>query len=236
MQVMVKMLQRLLPKALAGTLAIGLFTSLLAGLTTPAVAAAHKTAPAYSLLDAAGAGDLNGVQLLLSKGANVEARAPESGDTPLMVAARNGYLPVVQALIAAKAKVNASNTNDYTALIFAAQNGRRAVAQALIAAGADVNAHSNNGAVAILSASAFGYPEIVKLLVAARANVNAKAGNGYTPLMLAAQNGYTQTVEILIAARANVNATANDGNTALRAASKKGFWGICKQLKDAGAH
>lgn len=203
------------------------------------VAAKEKTAdgiPVYTLLTAAERGDTNGVKAFIAKHANLNQRVPESGDTALMVAARNGYLPVVQALIAAGANPNAQNVNEYTALIFAAQNGRHPVVQALLNAKADVNARSKNGASPILSAAAFGYPEIVKTLIAAKANVNVKAGNGYTPLILAAQNGFAQTVEALIAAGANVNATTSDGNTAMKAASKKSYWAICKILKAAGAH
>lgn len=192
--------------------------------------------PVYTLLAAAERGDTNGVNVFIAKHADLDQRMPESGDSALMLAARNGYLPVVQALIGAGAKVNAQNANEYTALIFAAQNGRRPVVQTLLSAGADVNAHSKNGASPILSAAAFGYPEIVKTLIAAKANVNVKAGNGYTPLMLAAQNGFGKTVEALIAAGANVNAVASDGNTAIKVAGKKGYTEICKTLKAAGAH
>jgi ankyrin repeat protein len=210
------------------------FAALLGAAVCAAPAGAAKP-QTYTLLDAAAAGDATGAKALLARGADLNMRMPESGDTALMVAARNGYTGVVEVLLAAHASVNARNANDYTALIFAAQNGRRAVVAALLGAGAQPNTASKNGATALISAAAFGYPDIVKTLIKAGADVNAKAGNGYTALILSAQNGYTHTVEALIAAHADVNAKANDGNYALRAASKKGYWGICRLLKDAGA-
>src|SRR5207237_1017898 len=58
------------------------------------------------------------------------------GTTPLMVAARGGWLPLVEALLAAGADVSAKNRKGQTALVLAARSGHTAVVERLRAAGA----------------------------------------------------------------------------------------------------
>ncbi len=62
------------------------------------------------------------------------------GGTPLFIAAKNGHIDVVNALITAKADVNKALTTDgCTPLCIAAQNGHKDVVDALIVAKADGN-------------------------------------------------------------------------------------------------
>ena len=62
----------------------------------------------------------------------------------------DGHLEVVQALLAAKADVNAKAANGGTALMVASQTGHLEVVQALLAAKADVNAKAANGVTALI--------------------------------------------------------------------------------------
>ena len=80
------------------------------------------------------------------------------GATALMAASTTGHLAVVQALLAAKADVNARMTNGATALMAAAAVGNRQVVRALLDAGADVDAKANDGLTALLIASEDGFP------------------------------------------------------------------------------
>ena len=63
-------------------------------------------------------------------------------------AADGGHLPVVEALLAAGADVQAANNDGDTALMYAAEGGHLPVVAALLAAGADVQAASNDGGTA----------------------------------------------------------------------------------------
>lgn len=62
-----------------------------------------------------------------------------------MYASQEGYLGVVQALLAKGADVNAKNNDGRTALIFASLKGQLEIVQAFLAKGADVNAKVNYG-------------------------------------------------------------------------------------------
>ena len=73
---------------------------------------------------------------LLGQGADPNLAA-RTGDTPLIAAARVGYLNAAQELLSLKAKVDAANRMGETALIVAVQQRQPAIVRLLLAAGAD---------------------------------------------------------------------------------------------------
>ncbi|KAI1740288.1 hypothetical protein F4680DRAFT_115030 [Xylaria scruposa] len=161
---------------------------------------------------------------------------------PLVVAARGGYLEIVEKLLAAKADVNAvSAENDWTALQVAAGRGHIDIVECLLTAQADVNAAAaySNGRTALQAAAEKGHLKIVKRLLAIKADVNAAPAidGGLTALQAAAKGGHLEIVERLLAAKADVNAAAanHNGRSALQAAAEKGHLNIVKLLLAAKA-
>ena len=71
---------------------------------------------------------------------------------------------MVNALLAARADVNAKNNNGDTALMYAVSGDHAEVVQALLAARADVNAKSRKGWTALKIAQVAGHTRMVKLL------------------------------------------------------------------------
>jgi len=63
----------------------------------------------------------------------------DDGQTALILAARNGHLVVVEALLRAGADPNHAMSDGRTALILAAEHGHLPVVEALLRAGADPN-------------------------------------------------------------------------------------------------
>lgn len=112
------------------------------------------------LRDAAGAGDLAGVEAALSAGSDVHA----DSDDALQLAALNGHLPVVERLIDAGADVRA---NEGLALRWGARYGYLQVVECLLDAGADVHADDD---AALRWAAMAGQAPVVERLLTAGAN------------------------------------------------------------------
>ena len=93
-----------------------------------------------TLLEACRLGDLDVVQVLIRRGADVETRDEDMKRSALHLAAFCGYVDVVKVLIQKGADVNAVDEDKETALHWAAKNGRADVVKVLIQKGADVNA------------------------------------------------------------------------------------------------
>jgi|GEM_PF-6659824 len=87
-------------------------------------------------------GSVEVVLAALLDGASVHARC-ELGCTPLMCAARNGFLPFVKALIAAGADIDAvskeASGQNTSAVMEAARYGHLAVIKELVSAGVNLN-------------------------------------------------------------------------------------------------
>lgn len=90
------------------------------------------------LIQAARAGDLAMVDMLLELGADPNQALLHDGN-PLIVAAMQGHLAVVERLLDAGADVNGIVQYDETPLINAAREGHLPVVRTLLARGADIN-------------------------------------------------------------------------------------------------
>ncbi len=79
------------------------------------------------LHEAAASGHKEIVELLIAKGADVNATPlhKELNSTPLDYAASSGHKEIAELLIAAGADVNANNLNGWTPLDYAASNGHK---------------------------------------------------------------------------------------------------------------
>ncbi len=105
------------------------------------------------------------VQALLAKGADVNAKRTNDGETALMAASAKGGLDLVTVLLTSGADANAARNDGMTALMAFSQNGNAGVVQALIAKGVDVNAKTNGGMTALMLASYKGDLETVRALL-----------------------------------------------------------------------
>ena len=182
------------------------------------------------LLWATAAGQIDAVQLLIERGADVD-QADVYMASPLRKAAWHGHADVLSALLAAGAKVNAADQNGLTALHEAiAGEASEECVRLLIVAGADVNGEAQFHATPLCYAAGFGCADIARLLIAAGADVSIPEYGG--PLECAVSNGYVEVVRVLLDAGAPMNLSW--GNLVDEAVSEH-HADVLKLLLDHGA-
>ena len=123
--------------------------------------------------------------LLSSSKVHVDA-VNADGETPLMLAAIRGSLPMVQALVKRGAAVNRAG---WTPLHYACSGPDNGVAAFLIAQGAELNARSENGTTPLMMAARYGGGDLVPLLLKAGAEPRAANEQELTAADFAARGG-----------------------------------------------
>jgi len=163
---------------------------------------------ASALYEAAGAGNRAMVELLLSRGAEVNpqnSQVPGAVPTPLAVAVSRGFPAVVEVLLAAKADMNAPDSDGNTPLHAAVANRQNKITQMLLAAGANPNVKNQPGSTPLMLAPGSASVDTLKQLLAAGADPNLTNNNGRTALSCAAEAGSVSEVQLLLAAKADPN-------------------------------
>jgi cytohesin len=217
-----------------------------------------NTNPDEELLQACHKGQVKRAARAIENGAHPNTSSDEFGFTPLMSAARQGNLELVELLIDAGAVVKARSSHGVTALQMA-DCSTPDVFDALLAAGADIRSASltniarsgnvdllsrvleagvavdppgGNKASALMTASQYRHLELVKLLVNTHgADVNYSYGR-QTPLSNAAHAGDAEMVRFLLSAGARPEAGEV---SALHNAASSGDPEMVRLLLDAGA-
>jgi ankyrin repeat protein len=160
----------------------------------------HKDFPYTPLHIAASNGTEEIVDLLLSKGADVNILS--SAGSPLHRAVNGGNTNVIRKLLKEGADINALITpRGWTSLHMAAVSGRYEAAMVLVENGIGLNKTDKNGATALHYAVSSGAREAEKvavLLIKRGAEFNTSAIDGSTPLLTAVQKGKDKTVKLLI--------------------------------------
>lgn len=134
-----------------------------------------------ALLKAVTEGNEKDVDSLLAMGVNVDAVTDnESSNDLLMIAARQGNLPIVKKLIDANVDVNKQNNFGNTALIFAVSKNHSDVVKYLIKKKADLDIQNKDGLTALMVATYNKNPKIAEVLLSHGADMNIYSETYYT--------------------------------------------------------
>ena len=178
-------------------------------------------------LNAATLGDGNALARLLQRGIDPDT-VDANGNTLLILAAREGQLAAVEALLRYRVRIDYRTPAGDSALMLAVLRGHDAVVAALLKAGAKVN---HDGWAPLHYAAFEGRDNLLDPLVGAGADVNLPAPNQSTALMLAARNGHAEFVRRLLALpQTNLNALNEAGLSADAWARQNGNTAIADMI------
>lgn len=179
-------------------------------------------------LEAASAGDLDGVRAALADGADKNALDREEA-TAILRAARGGHLDVVRALIAEGVDIDAQDQTCFNPFIHGCIFNDIELVKVMVEAGADLKRLTRFGGNGLTPAAEKGHLEIVRyLLENTNINVNLTNTLGWTALIetiILGDGGpiRQQTVELLLAHGAKPGMTDEWGVPPIELARKRGF-------------
>src|SRR5215831_16212374 len=200
---------------------------------SPEVVKGKDDGGSTALHHAAGYGPLANVELLIDKGADVNAKNRRSS-TPLHWAIHDESK--VRLLLSKGADINTRQAQGRTPLFLAAMLGDGVpTMRSLFAKGADPNLASANRQTPLMMAAARGNIDGIRLLIEKGAEVNAKDGAGETALMFACTSGNAAAVRFLIEKGADVKVKSKRNETALGFAATSGVQESIELLLAKGA-
>jgi ankyrin repeat protein len=156
------------------------------------------------------------VAALLKRGMDPNTVGP-TGQPMLHVAAREGNLDIVQALVQAGADIDKRNLLKETPVMLASLAGHTKIVDFLVSKEAQIN---QPGWTPLLYAATNGYTEIISILLENHAYIDSSSPNGSTPLMLAARGGHRAAVTLLLDEGADPTLKNENGDTAISWAEK----------------
>ncbi len=172
-------------------------------------------------------------ELLVKRGADMEAEAPH-GNTPILKAMSQNKMETVKLLFTLGADPLSKNKFGFSLLEYASDKGDHNFVKAILTK-IDNKKADSSGAMA--SAAQNGDLQMLKILFKAGYPIDDRNTNGNeTPLIKAAYHGQSKAVDFLLEHGAEIKAIDWRGNTALLHAAYNGHTIIVKTLLEHGAH
>jgi ankyrin repeat protein len=133
----------------------------------------------------------------------------------LIAATIAGDVVRVEALIAAKAPLDATDDEGRTALLHAVDRDNVAIVKALIAAGASINVQAKNLDTPWLLAGASGRTEIIRAMIPKGPDFSIRNRYGGNALIPACERGHVETIKLLLTTPIDIDHVNNLGWTCL---------------------
>ncbi|XP_037098004.1 kinase D-interacting substrate of 220 kDa B isoform X2 [Syngnathus acus] len=178
--------------------------------------------------------NLAAIKAHLDKFRDVDSRS-DNGQTPLMVAAEQGNLEIVQELIRRGANINFDDVDCWTALMSASKEGHIQIVGELLDNDANMEHRDMGGWTALMWAAYKGRTDVAELLLSKGANPNITGQYSVYPIIWAAGRGHAEIVHLLLQHGAKVNCSDKYGTTPLIWAARKGHYDSVMHLLANGA-
>ena len=179
----------------------------------------------------------NVVELLLKRGASLEAAVMLHRWTPLHFAARNGHAEVVRVLLENKASLTALDEDGLTPLHIASKYSQPSVLSLLLVANANCNATDNDENTALVLACRNGSHEIVKMLsMRPECDIGCIRQGRWPPLSIASYYGFFKCAKWLLENHANTEIQETEIGTPLFHAALNSHFEVCQLLLQYGAN
>jgi uncharacterized protein len=162
---------------------------------------------------------LAAAKLLVQRGASVNVRELTMWRTPLIEAAYDNSLMMVEFLLKNGADVGAQDDFGNSALNVAAEAGCSALIATLVAHGAELDHRNDLEWTPLISACASGNLPAVNVLIDCGASIEACSVLGWSPLIVSAQSDRPEIVERLLELGARIDSTDCFGRSALAASN-----------------
>ncbi|VDI26531.1 Hypothetical predicted protein [Mytilus galloprovincialis] len=161
-------------------------------------------------------GDMNIVQSLIAKGANVNMKT-NCGEPPLVAACQQGHGFLIQLLIDKEADIS-------DALLVAVQNDYDTTVKILSYKGRNLSYQTDDGTSLLKLGFEHGSIKVIAFLLQKGADITELRNCYHLPLCIACTKGYDETVNLLIKQGANSYERCHkDGKTPLWSACQRGF-------------
>ncbi|XP_058630938.1 death-associated protein kinase 1 isoform X2 [Onychostoma macrolepis] len=177
----------------------------------------HGTPP---LLIAAGCGNVQIIDVLMKKGAEIQA-FDKTGANAIYYAARHGHVGTLRFLHEKKCPLDIQDKSGETALHVAARYGNVDVVQYLCSIHANPNLVDREQETPLHCAAWHGYSAVARALCNAGCDVNARNREGESPLLTASARGFKDIVECLLEHGADLDSADKDGHIALHLAVRR---------------
>ncbi|KAK7989102.1 hypothetical protein PG989_009417 [Apiospora arundinis] len=164
----------------------------------------------------------------------LEAR-DRSGNTTLMIAARQGHARMVALLASQGAFINTKNDAKQTIIHQAVHAHSIETLETAISLGAETDVKDVHDRTPLSHAVHYNDLEACQRLIDKRAGLSATDGQGNTVLHLAAKAGHLEIVSAILDSGASTDTECNKGTTALHLAAAWGHKAVVALLIDEGA-
>ncbi|CVL07664.1 related to Ca2+/calmodulin-dependent protein kinase Ibeta2 [Fusarium mangiferae] len=158
-----------------------------------------------------------------------------SGETPLILAAKGGHAEVAKKLLDAGADINASDNQGFTPLIVVAEQGHVETVKLLVERKAQLDSTSLGAPAALIEAAKEGHEAVVEVLLEEGAAIETMDASGATALVHSVRRNHEAVVALLLQIGANAEAEDEYGEACLMIATKNGNKAIMDLLTQHGA-